>query len=147
MIETIGSLSLLSAGSIYDIRTKKVPFKLLAVGTLAGFFFLCHRVWANMGHEAVSQLIGESLGCLAPGLLLMVLSLITEKKVGMGDALMLLFIGGMEGNSIVWTVFCLALFVQSLAAVLLLILKKANKQTALPFIPFLLVGRLILLIW
>ena len=81
-----------------------------------------------------------------PGPAFTATDLITEKKVGIGDGIMLLLIGGMEGAGVVWAVFCLALFVQSLAAAVLLICKKANRKTALPFIPFMLIGRLLLFI-
>ena len=144
--ETISAVGILTVGSLFDLKSRKVPVKLLAVGMAAGIFFLCSRVWSSTGTDNFIQIVGESVGCFVPGLLLLLLTFITEKKVGIGDGIMLLLIGGMEGAGVVWAVFCLALFVQSLAAAVLLICKKANRKTALPFIPFMLIGRLLLFI-
>lgn len=139
----VGSISLLTAGAVWDIRTRKIPYYLLAAGMLPAVLFLCLRT-GQSSLVSVTGKVTEVLFCFLPGLFLLLLSLITDKKVGMGDGLMLLILGGMEGGRIAGLTFCCGLFLQSLFAVAVLVLRKANKQTALPFVPFLLLGRILI---
>ena len=78
---------------------------------------------------------------ILPGAALLFLGFLTEKKVGYGDGLLLVIMGILEGGKAVLLTFCMGLFLQSVLAVVLVIIKKADKQTKIPFAPFLLAAR------
>lgn len=139
----IGSVSLLAISSVFDIRTKKVPLYVLAAGTLPAIVFLCRRMMQNTENGWGGNVM-DIVWCLLPGLFLLLLSRITEEKIGAGDGLLLLLLGVMEGGRMAGLVFCWGIFLQSVFAVGLVICKKAGKQTQIPFVPFLLLGRLVL---
>lgn len=141
MFGTIGVFAVLSGSSIYDVRQKTIPLWILGAG----------GVWAVI-NSAI--LVGE-LGMLhtlqtvavgiLPGAMLLLLGFLTEKKVGYGDGLLLMIMGILEGGKTVLFVFSIGLFLQSILAVVLVIIKKADKQTKIPFAPFLLVARTVVL--
>lgn len=139
---TIGVILILAVGSIFDIRWKKIPTALLVAG--AAWAVVC--IILQILREGAGAALVAVLISVFPGMALLVLSLLTEKKVGSGDGLILILLGLYEGVERAVPVFCLGLFLQSLLAVGLLIFKKADKQTCIPFLPFLLAARLLLLL-
>lgn len=141
MLGTAGVISILGIGSYFDIRWKRIPTALLGAGTVwAALCVLLQILQKGAGEAMLAALLS-----VLPGAGLLLLSLLTEKKVGSGDGLILILLGLFEGVERAVPVFCLGLFLQSLLAVGLLIFKKADKQTCIPFLPFLLASRLLLL--
>lgn len=134
MFGTIGAIGLLGVSSYFDVRWKRIPLAALAAG---GIWAL---VWTviNMVGQGVFQTLLASLPALLPGGGLLILSRLTEKKVGSGDGILLLLLGLLLGAGEVLLLFCVGLFLQSLVAVVLVLIKKADKQTCIPFVPFLL---------
>lgn len=65
------------------------------------------------------------------------------KEGGYGDGILLMILGFMEGLSAVVFTCCMALFFQSLVAVVLVVAKKADKQTEIPFVPFMFLARIL----
>lgn len=77
------------------------------------------------------------LGGAAIGVCLLLLSMVLMESVGFGDGLVVLvcgiFTGFFKNLMLLMTGFLLT----SLAGILLILLKKANKKSRLPFVPFL----------
>lgn len=75
------------------------------------------------------------------------LYLITKKKgMGFGDVKLALFMGLFLGKRVILA-FYVAFIIGALVAVFLLILKKVDKKTAVPFGPFLILGVLVAWFW
>ena len=142
MLGTIGVILILAVGSVFDIKWKKIPAALLMAGAAGALVCVIMQIMRG-GAEAALM---ATLISVFPGAALLFLSLLTEKKVGSGDGLIMILLGLYEGVECAVPVFCLGLFLQSLLAVGLLIFKKADKQTCIPFLPFLLASRLLLLL-
>lgn len=107
--QEIGSIGILAISTFWDIRFKKIPLYLMAAGILPGLILLGLRLGQSTGSTFGGKLM-ETAGCFLPGLFLLLLSFLTERKVGMGDGLLLLIIGAMEGAGITGFVFCWGLF-------------------------------------
>ena len=114
--QEIGSIGILAISTFWDIRFKKIPLYLMAAGILPGLILLGLRLGQSTGSTFGGKLM-ETAGCFLPGLFLLLLSFLTERKVSMGDGLLLLIIGAMEGAGITGFVFCWGLFLQSLFAI------------------------------
>ncbi len=140
VIGVIGTFVILAGSCFFDIREKRIPLQILIVGGIWAFIYLVLSV-INGG----ADVLYKALPGLLPGAGLLLLGYLTEHKVGYGDGILLMIIGLMEGAGAVFLLFCIALFLQSVLAVLLVIIKKADKQTQIPFVPFLLLARIILL--
>lgn len=141
MFESIGVMLLLVLCSFFDIKWKKIPLWAFLAG---GVWALASVVISCVVQGSVMQVIGGTLAATLPGIIFLILSFLTEKKVGYGDGILLIILGVLEGLKNVSFICCIGLFLQSLVAVVLVMLRKADKQTCIPFIPFLLTAKIIL---
>ncbi|MGN1148646.1 MAG: prepilin peptidase [Lachnospiraceae bacterium] len=142
MLGTISGMGILLISSIFDIKWKKIPAILLLAGGIWSILYLI----VNAVGKGIGETLWESIAAILPGTGLLILSFLTEKKVGYGDGILLILLGILQGLGRVLLVFCVGLFLQSLLAVVLLLMKRADKQTCIPFVPFLLAAEIILLV-
>lgn len=87
----------------------------------------------------------DRIGGAVIGIAVIVISIATVGKIGMGDALILCITGlglGFWGNL---EMFAIALFLASIASIVLLVLRLANRKKSIPFIPFMLVSYVLLI--
>lgn len=119
---------LLVVGSIFDIKYK----------SLLGWFLMIGGALA-VGLAALLKPVSlwEMAGGLFLGVLLFGISLVTRGALGRGDGIFLGIIGLNLGFSTVFSIFTGALLLAAVLAILLIIIKRVNKNTALPFLPFL----------
>ena len=75
-----------------------------------------------------------------PGVLIYVLSKLSPRSIGDGDALVLIFIGSVVGYMKEMQFLIISVFLAGLIALILFALKKVDRDTKLPFVPFLSVG-------
>lgn len=119
---------LLVLGSILDIKYKALP----------GWFLAAGGVLAVIGAVVLKPVgLWEMAGGLLLGVLLFVVSLLTRGALGKGDGIFIGIVGLNLGFSTIFSVFMGALLLAAFLAVLLLIVKRANRKTAFPFLPFL----------
>ncbi len=143
-VGTIMAIVILFVSAIYDWKTKTIPLKLLIFGVLGGLIWLTLQCVAGSEGITFGMFFSGIIRATLPGLGLIALSLITERKIGLGDGLLVLSVSLLEGGSRIWVLLCLGLFFQSLYAVSLILCKKAKKDTLIPFAPFLFCARVIL---
>ncbi len=116
--------------SFEDIKRKKVsvvPILILACFNLA--VFIC-------GKNEPSGLLTAVL----PGAFSLLVSFCTKGKIGLGDGLILIAVGIVCGWERILAIWLAALVLSALAGIVLIIMKKADIKTALPFVPFILAG-------
>lgn len=117
--------------SVTDIRSKRISAVVLIVFAAAGcvLFFIYRPV--SLFEEAAGLLVGT---------VFIGLSILTEGKVGLGDGLMMLvtgvFLGARENSGLIMTACLFSAFF----SLFCLILKKAGRNTELPFAPFILIS-------
>ena len=124
MLGTIGVFLMLSISSIFDIRKKSIPIQILVAAGIWAVICLTLSVTENG-----AEVLAGSLPGLLPGAVLLMLGFLTQQKVGYGDGILLIIMGLMEGVRMVLLTFCIGLFLQSILAVILVLFKKADKQT------------------
>ena len=94
---------------------------------------ICQNDGRDMGISAC--LIGMTLGAV-----LVAVSKWSKEALGIGDALLILMIGMGMGIYQTALVVFYALFVTSVVCAVLLMMKRVGKKTRIPFVPFLLLG-------
>ncbi|MBC7960210.1 MAG: prepilin peptidase [Vallitaleaceae bacterium] len=131
-------LFFLAVLSFFDFQDKSVPLGWVVAGGVCGLatMFLTHE------QQLVQQLL---VALIITGSMLLI-SKVTKEGIGCGDGYVLGLMSLFIGWKLAVGIFVLALFLSALFGILLIILKKAHKKSTLPFIPFLLVGTL-LLVW
>ncbi len=122
--------SMLGVLSFQDIKKKSVNLMpvlgLIAIN--AGLCIYMHR-------SPFSVLTG-----VLPGVFALAVSLVTKGKMGIGDGLVLTALGLIADWNRVLAIWLVALILSAFTGLLLIAFKKASIKTALPFLPFLLAG-------
>ncbi|MCD8037570.1 MAG: prepilin peptidase [Lachnospiraceae bacterium] len=117
---------LLFAAAIADLRSKKISRALIAALAFAGLAGIFAKdnfsVWQTAG--------GVSIGMCAVGL-----SVASKEQIGRGDGLVIAALGLALGFGKCLSVVCIASVIMAFASVIILILRKGNKDTRLPFVP------------
>lgn len=118
--------------SIMDIRRRSVPVWMLVPGGVLA-------VAAFIYQQGVT---GDMMKGMLPGIFLLVTAFVT-RKAGLGDGIVMLFLGILSGGGGSLLIFGISLFLAAVVSLVLLGLRKAGKNTRIPFLPFLTVAWLI----
>lgn len=125
------TLALLFICTVSDVKCKKIPVCVIvagAVGTL-----LC----ALLQHEITP---GKMLSGMIVGIIMVVISIVTDEQIGMGDSLIFCILGAGNGFVASIAVLGISLGLAAAAVVLLLCIKKVGKRDRIAFVPFILTG-------
>lgn len=130
-IRIILIMLLLAFNSICDWKYREISI----VVTLSGIIFSGLMVIFMPAYT-----IGEVLGGIGIGIFLMICSLITKGQIGIGDGIICCFTGLCGGFSDTLGMLLAGLFFSAAVSVVLLVTKKAERKTKIPFVPFLFAG-------
>lgn len=129
--------AMLFACGIQDIYKKKIALWIVAVGAV--FIGICIPF-----SETFS--LWDRIGGMAVGVVVVLISIATAGKIGLGDGLILCVTGlglGFWGNM---ELFAVSLFAAAVISIILLILRIADRKKSIPFVPFLMAGYIVLLV-
>lgn len=119
--------------SLFDIRYRKVPVWLLMTGGVAV------AIVGIYGCVSGERGLAEFLLGMIPGLFLLLLAAGT-RKAGWADGIVLIYLGSVMGLGQCIAAAMLSLVMISVWSILLLIMRKADKGTRIPYVPFLTMG-------
>ena len=120
--------------SVQDIKNKEISAKLLVVSAIISLVGAFIGVWKN------NLSITDVVVSLLPGAGMLFLSFATRQQIGYGDGLVALVLGPAFGIRIMLLGIVIAFFGSSIFSIILLLLKKAEKKTRIPFVPFITLG-------
>ena len=115
----------------FDLRSKQIPVRLVTV-----FAFLVGLI-CFMERDFISW---DYLIRILPGLFFLIISFITKQALGYGDGVIIVLIGLLADVQIMITFVLIALLISAVTSIFILLFKKGNRETKLPFMPFLLVA-------
>lgn len=120
--------TILVIGTVFDIRKRRLPaLFLMGAGVLGlGFFLKNGTLWKE-------HMLGLGLG-----IFLLAYGFLTKEQIGYGDGIILAITGFFLKNRENIFLFSMALFFAACFSILLFLKKRVNKNTRLPFLPFLL---------
>ncbi|MBQ9612658.1 MAG: prepilin peptidase [Lachnospiraceae bacterium] len=132
-------LYLLPAG-IRDLRSLCVPLWYLLGGCAAALVAAAIQIMQGSltWHAAILSVM--------PGLMLLMLSRVSEKKIGEADGILFLTAGLVLGSRNTCILLTISLVLSSLCAIVLLLLRKVTLRTRIPFVPFAAAGSALLLL-
>ena len=122
---------------IRDLQKHKVSMITVMIAGILGVIFQFGIIQEN-GLKII--------GGILIGIVLLSLAKITREKIGYGDGWIFVVTGIYMGFRNNMYLLLLSLFLASLVSICLLVFKKVNKKTELPFVPFILPGYLLLLV-
>ncbi len=117
--------------SIQDLKEKQ-----LSVKVLAGFgiiFLISSLIWENITPE-------QRIWNMLPGAAALFLAFLTKEQIGYGDGICLLIAGNLISCNVLLGAVMSGLILICICSVVLLIEKKADRKTTLPFLPFFMAG-------
>lgn len=122
---------------IRDLQKHKVSMITVMIAGILGVIFQFVIIQEN-GLKII--------GGILIGIVLLLLAKMTREKIGYGDGWIFVVTGIYLGFHSNMYLLLLSLFLASLVSICLLVFKKVNKKTELPFVPFILPGYLLLLV-
>lgn len=130
------SMIYMAALSVVDIHDRKIPFWGLMSGAAAAVIYRMLQ-----GREgAVLALAGAAVGLIFLGI-----SKMTGEALGYADSVIVLILGIYLGFWELCRLLAVSFFISAVFSVIMLSVKKMNRKTSFPFIPFLAVGYLLTL--
>lgn len=120
--------------SVRDLRSLEAEPVSLAVTALTGVFYLI----LNCRDDGVFFILAS----FVPGGLILALSLMSRGKIGFGDGLVVLTLGFFVSMEKLTAAVIISAFLSFLSAIILMALRKKDKEDSLPFLPFMLAGYL-----
>lgn len=128
-IRTVICAVVLLIEGIRDLRRKEISVLTCVVTALIGF--LIRICWRDLSWWSF-------IGCVAPGGILLLLSLVSRESIGYGDGLILCAIGILIGGAETVTLFCHALFLCGIFSGFIFLFQKAGGKKRIPFVVFML---------
>lgn len=140
-MENVIVLFFLVFGTVWDIKRKTVPVKYLVVWGIVCVIYIGFVGLVSKDIESLK----ESLWGILPGGIGLFLAYATREQIGYGDGWIILFAGLFLGIKVVLILLFVALTAVTVFSIGLLMMRKAKRKTAIPFIPFLLLGAIIVM--
>lgn len=132
---------MLTVGSIWDIRGNKLPASLLMLNILAGVILTAVNRDIDWREDWRLYVTGVLIG-----MLLLLIGRFCGGCIGTADGIMTAIIGGIIGYQDTLLLLMNAILAAAVFSILLIVIKKARRGTVIPFIPFMLLGYLTILI-
>ncbi|MCR4695511.1 MAG: prepilin peptidase [Pseudobutyrivibrio sp.] len=127
----IGLIPLLAITAYEDIKEKRIH----------GFYIVIFGLLGLAINIAIRQQSFRALALgMVPGLILYIFGIITGEKIGKGDGLLIMVCGMYMGLYSVMGLIWLASIIATIVGVCLLALKKKDRKSEMPFIPFLFIA-------
>ena len=124
----------LFVGSILDLKRRYLSIYFLAI--MCPIIIIHFYLVLSLSYIQIGLGLGLMIG-------LLLISKLSKEAIGSADCIIIGGLGVMLGVETQITILLIASILSSVVGILLLIVKKANKKTRLPFLPFLFLGYLI----
>lgn len=135
------AIGYLAVCSRFDFKWKGIPLWTLAIGSALGVTLVGVRAMNTGCFDWMEICMG-----LIPGGCATLFSLISEDKIGLGDGLVLFTVGLMLGFRVTLVAAIFGLFFATLVGIGLLVLRRGSMQSTIPYVPFLTLGVLLVLL-
>lgn len=125
-----------------DWKLHLIPNRLLLMGLVARFLLFAVEFMISV-QEACYIAIGSIIAAFGSAIACLLCRLAVPHSVGYGDVKLLAVMGLYLGMDYAWNGILLSLILLFFAAVFLLLTKRAERGTEMPFAPFLLIGTIL----
>ena len=116
---------------VFDIKRKKIPVYMLIILAAAGI----------ISNFTIGEFdIEKRIIAMLPGMILLIVSMITKQQIGYGDSLIILIMGLYIDIDDILSIVLSSFLLSSIAAIILMTIFKKKKNFEMAFSPFLLIG-------
>jgi len=129
--------------SFFDLRERRIPIIALFAGVIATFVYIVFTVFCDNSYsESFAQILFGTI----PGILLSTIA-ITTKRAGIADGILLILLGMLTDYRRGIQVLCFSIIIMALFSIILLVLHRIEKNSKLPYIPFITIAFLIICLY
>lgn len=132
-------ISVLWACAWVDVKSRIIPNKILLIGLLIRCVLIAVESLLSPG-EVRYILLSSIVAAIALFIGSFLCRLVSHDSIGFGDVKLLAFMGFCLQNDRIWGVIFLSAIVAFVYSLYLVLCKKANRKTEIPFAPLLLAG-------
>lgn len=140
-VQSVGTILMLAVGSIWDIRDRQIPVKLLIIDVIAGAILMIINHKINWPDEWYLYMVGILIG-----IVILLAGYFSNGCIGTADGIMLAVIGGILGYQEMLFLLMNAVMAAAVCSIILIVLRKGNRKTTIPFFPFMLLGYLLVVV-
>lgn len=116
---------------VFDIKRKKIPVYMLIILAAAGI----------ISNFTVGEFdIEKRIIAMLPGMIVLIVSMITKQQIGYGDGMIILIMGLYIDIDDILSIVLSSFLLSSIAAIILMTVFKKKKNFEMAFSPFLLIG-------
>lgn len=135
VISRIICLGMLAGLSVTDLKCRRISGAMLMLGSIlaAGYMLLAGK-----------EHIRPALGGLMIGLVFVLVSRVTREQLGYGDSWLMCILGAYLGTWNLLALLCTAWMAAALAAIAVLAARRCGRGTALPMVPFITAGYVVM---
>jgi leader peptidase (prepilin peptidase)/N-methyltransferase len=116
--------------TITDIKTKTIYWEWLGVFCFVGVLYCLY----------MERTVPAVMYSVIPGIILVIISVISREAIGKGDGLMVINLGIILGAEKIIGVLMISLIICAVASLIMLVSKKVSKKYEMPFAPFLMLA-------
>lgn len=139
ILNFVAASTVVLIAGVIDFHCHKIPNFILAVGAGCRILFLILSVILYRT-EAVTDLVMSLVGCVASLLVMLLISILSRQGIGYGDVKLYACLGLYLGLMDTYYILFYAVFLAALYAAYVLLAKKGDRKTKIPFGPFTYLG-------
>lgn len=128
----------LAAASVIDCRKRVIPVKFLLLGAVPAVLLMVMTFSADVPDMCAGAVAGA---------VFILISKLTREKLGMADAVLLSYLGAGLGFARFSGLALLAFCAAALVGGVLLVFRRISLKGSVPFVPFILMGYIMILIF
>lgn len=132
-------LIFLAAGTVWDLKKKALPENYVFLFGVVAMLYLVFQIISGKS-------ISEGVLGLIPGVVSLILCLITKEQIGLGDGLLLLFVGCFQNMKETLAILFAAFAILLIVSMFLLFTGQVGRKSTIPFVPFLFCGQFLLIV-
>lgn len=130
-ISRVIGLAFMTGFSVEDLRFRTVSRDLLSIMAILG---IGYQLWTR--ETSWKQIMGG----VVIGMFFIFISFITKEALGYGDSILISILGIFVGMTELIEILILSWCVVVIVSMILMAKRRFSRKTALPFVPFLLIG-------
>lgn len=116
--------------ALQDLRRRKIGIRMSVFTVCAALLLDASALFS--GQEEMLTYVGG----LLPGVVLLLLALLSRGAAGSGDGICFLVLGVLLGTWMTWILLMYSLLLASVCGVILMLFQKAGRKTRMPFLAF-----------
>ena len=129
---------LLFVAGVMDLKSKTISRKMIWILAIAGLTSTLTKIVIRQQFELWEITGGVLIGLCSIGLLM-----ISKEQIGRGDGFVITALGLALGFTKCLYAVCIASIIMTVVSVFILVLRKGNRTTRVPFIPALFAGYMV----